>query len=95
MQTFDLTSADVGTVIANTPGSMTPIEAVGRGSSGKFSLSDPTTILSRGFSQPLVSIGVDCRRAPFSRYRKPTCSARRFPSPRCRSTKSRLVAPGA
>jgi hypothetical protein len=40
MPTFDLTSADVGTVIANTPGSMTRIEAIGRGTSGGFSLSD-------------------------------------------------------
>jgi hypothetical protein len=57
--TFDLGAADVGTIIVSTPGSMTRIEAVGRGSSGKFTLSDPTTVGGRGFLQPPVFIGTD------------------------------------
>src|SRR6516165_176154 len=48
MAAITITEADIGSVIVATAGSLTQIEAVSRGSSGKFTLTDPTVICSRG-----------------------------------------------
>jgi hypothetical protein len=58
MAVFDLTPADAGRELANN-GTITAIQVVARGVSGKFSLSDPATISSRGFTQPLILISTD------------------------------------
>jgi hypothetical protein len=60
MPTYDLTSADNGRQLAANPGSITSIQVpANRGTSGRFSLTDPVLNAARGFSQPLVAIDVD------------------------------------
>jgi hypothetical protein len=60
MPVFNVTSADAGTVLVNTAGSLTEVEVpASRGVSGRFSLTDPALNAARGFWQPIIAIGVD------------------------------------
>jgi hypothetical protein len=52
------TPTDIWTVIT-TAGSLTKIEAVSRGTSGRFVLTDPALNDARGFWQPLIAIELD------------------------------------